>query len=306
MADWRYKNELIFRLALTLSKLKSWWFFIRESDRNNINRRFLKTHGYLMDWKNPQTLNQKIQWSKLFDFKPEHTIYADKLAVRDFIAKELGNEYLIPLLHRTKSPENMRFEDLPEIPFVIKANHDSGSYQIIRDRSKVNLAVLRRQCRWWLSKNYYWMDREPEYNDIPREILMETLLLGRNGKVPNDYKFNVFGGKVGFIYVSVDREGTNKRNIYDRDWNPLHFTWAAPYKDHQSLRGDEIEPPQVIDEMIRIAEKLGSLFNYVRVDLYEVDGKIYFGELTQHHGGGYDKILPVEWDYKWGELIKSI
>jgi hypothetical protein len=303
MVDWRYKNELNFQLALLLSRLKAWWYFIRESDGKNIDRRFLKTHGYAMDWESPKTLNQKIQWSKLNSFKSEHTLYTDKLAVRDFIAKELGEAYLIPLLFRTKQPKLMRYVDLPEGGFVVKANHDSGSYQIFRDRSEVNLDVLKRQCRWWLSKNYYWVDREPEYRDIVPEVLIERLLVGSDGKVPNDYKLNVFRGKVGFIYVSVDREGSNKRNIYDRDWNPLPFTWAAPSKDVSKLRGPEIAAPTMLPEMIRIAEQLGSMFDYVRVDLYEVDGKIYFGELTQHHGGGYDKILPVEWDYSWGEMV---
>lgn len=303
MADWRYKNELIFRISLALSRLKAWWYFVRESDRKNIDRRFLKTHGYPMDWDNPKTLNHKIQWSKLNSHKLEYTALADKLAVREFIARELGEAYLIPLLYRTKNPNEMKWEDLPEGGFVVKANHDSGSYQIFRDRSEVSLDVLKRQCSWWLSKNYYWVDREPEYRDIVPEVLIERLLVGADGKVPNDYKLNVFQGKVGFIYVSVDREGSNKRNIYDRDWNPLHFTWAAPSKDVTKLRGEEIEAPALLPEMIRIAERLGSMFDYVRVDLYEVDGKIYFGELTQHHGGGYDRILPLEWDYTWGELI---
>jgi hypothetical protein len=304
MSLWRYKNEFLFQCAFALSKLKAWWNFHKESDENYINRRFLKVHQYPMNWEKPETLNQKIQWSKRFGHKPEYTTMADKLAVRDFFATEIGSEYLIPLLYRTRNPKTLQFNDLPEVPFVVKANHDSGSYQIFRDRKEVNLPLLQRQCRWWLGKNYYWVDREPEYRDIVPEILIEKLLQTPDGHIPNDYKFNVFGGKVGFIYVSVDREGTNKRNIYDRSWNPLYFTWAAPGKDVSQLRGSEIPPPKSLDRMIEIAEQLGRHFNYIRVDLYEIEGRIYFGELTQHHGGGFDRMLPVEWDYRWGAEVK--
>ena len=116
--------------------------------------------------------------------------------------------------------------------------------------------------------------------------------------------YNCINGKVEFIYVSVDREGKNKRNIYDPNWNPLHFTWAGKNKDISNLRGPEIPRPVNLDKMIEIAEQIAREFYYVRIDFYDVDGKVYFGEITQHHGGGFDRILPIDYDLFYGKLVK--
>ena len=302
--NWKYRYGFIFWCVLWVSKLKAWIKFITESDKANTDRRFKAAHDYPMDWQNPKTLNQKIQWLKLNDRKEEYKIYGDKWAVRDWVKSEVGEEYLIPVHFVIDKPSDLDPDNLPDTPFIIKANHDSGSFQIVRDKSEIDWQTMQRRCQKWLSRNYYWADREWQYDGIPRKILIEKLLVTESGHIPNDYKFNVFGGKVEFIYVSVDREGTNKRNIYDASWEPLNFTWAAKKKDHTTMRGDEIDPPANLTKMIQIAEHLGSFFPYVRVDLYEVDGKIFFGEITQHQGGGYDRMLPYEWDIKWGELIK--
>jgi hypothetical protein len=134
--------------------------------------------------------------------------------------------------------------------------------------------------------------------------VVEKLLVTKDGKIPNDYKINCFHGEIGFIYVSVDREGKNKRNIYDKNWNPLHFTWGAKSKEVDKIRGEEIAPPDSLAEMIRLAKQLSKDFPYVRVDFYDVDGRIYFGEITQHHGGGGDNMRPFEWDEKFGAMIQ--
>jgi hypothetical protein len=298
-----YKGELGYRVYLLLYKVGRWFRYDRISDERFVKERFKMSQGYDLDLKNPKTLNEKICWLKLYYTHPDEHILADKFAVRDYIKKELGEEYLIPLVFHTSNYRDLIPENFPDYPVIVKANHDSGSYLIIKDKSKVDWKKLQVDARFWMSRNYYYSDREKQYKPIKPCIVVEKLLLTEKGKIPNDYKFNCFHGEVGFIYVSIDREGSNKRNIYDQNWNPLHFTWAAKYKDVNKLRGEEIEPPSSLPEMIRLAKKLSKDFPYVRIDFYDVDGKVYFGEITQHHGGGGDQIRPFEWDEKFGNMI---
>jgi hypothetical protein len=283
-----------------------WIKYDRLSDEVFLKKRFLKLQGYKLDLKTPKSLNEKINWLKLNYSHPHETILADKYAVREYISKEIGEKYLIPLVFTTKNVKEINFKNFPDYPVIVKANHDSGSYLIIRDKAKVDWSNLRIDCRFWLSRNYYWIERERQYKQIQPRIIIEKLLITKDGKIPFDYKLHCINGKVEFIYVSIDREGDNKRNIYSRDWDPLLFTWANKNKNVHNLRGIEIHKPSNMDKMIELAEIIARDFPYVRIDFYDVDGKIYFAEVTQHHGGGFDKIKPIEWDYKYGTLLCNI
>lgn len=257
-----------------------------------------------LDWENLRTLNEKMQWFKIYDRNPKYVSLSDKFKAREYFKTNFGEEYLVPLVFETQNTRDLRIENLPDYPVVIKANHDSGNYRIIRNKSEVDFNKLRVDAKCWLSFNYFWEDREWPYKNIERRILVEKLLQTKDGKIPNDYKLNCFNGKVEFVYVSVDREGINKRNIYDRDWKPLNFTWNKRFYDHSTLRGPEIEAPLSYPKMLEFAERIANDYQYVRVDFYDVDGKLYFGEITQYHGGGFDQMRPIEWDYKYGEMIK--
>lgn len=298
-----YKGELGFRLYISLYKIAKWLKYDRIPDERFVKERFKLFQGYDLDLKNPKTLNEKICWLKLYYTHPDEHIMADKYAVRDYIKNEIGEEYLIPLVFHTTNHKDLKPENFPDYPVIVKANHDSGSYLIIKDKNKVDWAKLRVDARFWMKRNYYYTDREKQYKEIEPCIVVEKLLMTSKGKIPNDYKLNCFHGEIGFIYVSVDREGKNKRNIYDQDWKPLHFTWGAKTKDIEKIRGEEIDAPDSLPEMIALAKKLSKDFPYVRIDFYDVDGKIYFGEITQHHGGGGDNMRPFEWDEKFGAMI---
>lgn len=300
----KYRGELGFRIYSLLYSIYRFVKYERFSDEVYLKKMFFKRQGRELNLDNPSSLNEKIQWLKLNDRKPEYSTFADKYEVRSYITMELGDTYLIPLVMETTNPEDLCPEKLPDYPFIVKANHDSGSYLIVKDKQNVDWEKLRVDCRFWLSRNYYKVDREYQYKNIKPRILVEKLLLTTSGRIPFDYKINLINGRVEFIYTSIDREGSNKRNIYDRNWNPLLFTWAPKEKDIANLRGAEIKKPACMDEMIRLAEKIGKGFPYIRIDFYDVDGKVYFGEITQHHGGGFDQIRPLEWDYKWGEMVK--
>ena len=297
-------GNLGFLLAVLLVKIYRKLKWEKFGDEFYLKKSFLKAQGYKLNLANPKSLNEKIQWLKLNDRRIINTQLADKYAVRDYIAQHFGEHYLIPLFFHTTNVKDLRAEYLPDTPFIIKSNHDSGNFVIVRDKNQLNWSDVRLKFKWSMAFNYYPLQREWQYRNIKPRILVEQLLVQKNGRIPNDYKLHCINGKVAFIYVAVDREGLNKRIIYDKDWNPLNFTFAPKKKNIANLRGDEIKPPLSLGLMIEFAEKISKLFPYVRLDFYDVDGRLYFGEVTQHHGGGFDQIRPVEWDYIWGEMIK--
>ncbi|OYU85064.1 MAG: glycosyl transferase [Flavobacterium sp. BFFFF2] len=299
----RYKGNLVFTIYNSLYRLYRALRYDWVDDATHLKRIFKIRQGYDLNLDNPKSLNEKIQWLKINDRKPLYTQLADKFAAREFVKDFFGEEYLIPLLYSTTDYRDIRPENMPDGHFIVKANHDSGSFKIVRDKTKVDWKKMQANCRWWLSINYFGFEREWCYKNIVPRIVVERLLETKAGKIPNDYKIHCIHGKVAFVYVSVDREGTNKRNIYDAQWKPLSFTWAAKEKNADKQRGAEIDPPASYAEMVQMAEKVAAMFPYVRVDFYDVDGKIYFGEITQFHGGGFDQIRPIEWDYALGERI---
>ena len=276
-------------------------------DETFLKIKFRQMQGFPLDLKNPKTLNAKMQWLKLNDLTDLHKQCADKYMVRSFVEKEVGEEFLVPLLYVTENPKNITYDNLPKKEhFIIKTTHDSSGGVIVRNLEKdiPDIKVLQEKFAKLLKSKHYRGGRENQYKDIKPRIVVEKLLEDKNGKIPNDYKFHCFNGVPKIVYVSVGREGKNKRNIYDVDWNPIYFTWTAPGKDSEHIRGEEVEKPENYEKMLEIAQKLASHFLYVRVDLYNVDGKIYVGELTFHHGSGFEHIRPIEWDYKMGEMLK--
>lgn len=300
----KYKGTIGFYLARLLgfmNRVKNGYLL---SDKKYISNRFSKSHGYEINWDNPQTLNEKLQVLK-FQFNQDlHRIVSDKYAARNFIKERFGEEYLIPLVFETKNSKEISEKIIPDYPVIVKANHDAGNNFIIRDKSLVDWKKLQIDCRWWLSWNYYYADREQQYKNIERRIIIEKLLITKDGKIPNDYKLNYLNGNLEFVYVSLDRESSNYRNIYDADWKPLDFKWANKSKMQKTKRGPDIPPPASFAMMKKMGAEIAKLFPYVRVDFYDVDGKLYFGEITLCHGGGFDKFEPQSVDFKLGTKIK--
>ncbi len=300
----KYLNNFFFYSLLYAYKTYRWLRYERLSDKAYLEMMFPKAQEYALNLDNPRSLNEKIQWLKINDRRAINTLLADKYEVRNYIKAHFGEDYLIPLELMSTNPKDIQPNNIPDYPVIVKCNHDSGHYQIIRDKSKIDWKKLQIDLKWWMSFNYYYLDREWQYKNMKPTIIVEKLLFDKNGKIPNDYKIHCINGKVDFVYVSVDREGKNKRNIYDRNWNPLPFVFAGKDKIKKGyIRGEEIQPPLSFDKMVEFSEKIAALYDYVRVDFYDVDGKLYFGEVTHHHGGGFDQIRPIEWDYKIGEKI---
>lgn len=268
------------------------------SDEYIIKNQFKEKMGYDLDLKNPKTLNEKINWLKLHDRTDLHTIVADKYKVRAYVNEKVGSKYLIPLLYNTKNPEDIRPENLPNTNFIIKANHNSSGGIIVRDKSSVDWPMIRKKLRRLLKENFFYSTREWQYKNIEPQIIVEELLTYEDGSIPDDYKFHCFNGKLAFVMIDFDRHTDKRtRNLYDADWNLIPCNWGRPY-------GKDLEKPKNLEEMIMVVEKLAQDFIYVRVDLYLVQGSIYFGELTFHHNSGHQKFIQEEWDYKFGELLK--
>lgn len=269
-----------------------------------MKRNFKRIFGYDLDLRDPQTLNEKIQWLKLYDRKKFYTLCADKYKVRKYIEEKFGNEGLIPLVFNTTNWREIKPENFPEYPCIVKANHGSGMHFIVRDKNKVDWEKLREKCRFWLNKNYYYRTGEWQYKNIKPRIIVEKLLLDKKGKIPNDYKLNYFNGKLEFIYCSIDREGDNYRNIYDSRWKPLPFSWVEKEKHKPGLVGPNIKKPKTFNKMVKIGNEISKNFPLVRLDFYDLDGKLYHGEITLHHGGGFDIFRPGKYDLIYGKKLK--
>ena len=167
----------------------------------------------------------------------------------------------------------------------------------------VDWREVQLKFRWALSFNCYWVDREWQYRSIKPMIIAERLLETSDGRIPDDIKINCINGRAEFIYLSLDREGINKRKVVDIQWKPLPFTWARKEKGSKLADVSLGPPPSSLPKMIELAEQVAKHFPYVRVDFYEVDGSLFLGEITQCHGGGYDRIVPLEWDEAYGKKL---
>lgn len=268
-------------------------------DDEYLARLFRAIMGRPINLENPQTFNEKLQWLKLYDRKPEYTMMVDKYRVREYIAKTIGEEYLIPLLGVWEDPEDIDFGALPN-QFVLKCNHNSGlGMCICKDKTKLDIEKVKRELRKGLAQDYYLTGREWCYKNVVRCVIAEDFIQDRHGKL-DDYKLMCFNGKVRCSFVCSDRFSPKGLHVtfFDRDWNVM------PFERHYPSVKEGFAKPLQYEKMVELAEKLSQGIPFVRVDFYEVDGKIYFGELTFYPGSGFEEFTPEEWDYKLGEWIE--
>ncbi|HRT04237.1 MAG TPA: ATP-grasp fold amidoligase family protein [Kiritimatiellia bacterium] len=295
--DWG--RRAFFPLVRGREWLRGGW----RSDRSAIERKFAETFGYGLDWENPRTLNEKLNWMKLHFRDPLQKIVADKYAVRAHVAAKVGEQYLIPLIRKCDRAEEIRFSELPTA-FVLKTNHGSGQNWIVRDKSREDERAVVRQFREWLATSHYAASREWPYKGMKPAIVVEELLLDENGQIPSDFKFHCFGGKVATIQVDLDRETAHRRNFYDLDWNLQPFIWTEWERGKPAWpNGRPVARPAALPEMVRVAETLAADFPYARIDLFYCGGKVYFGEITFYHGGAFERFDPPEFDRFFGEKL---
>lgn len=256
---------------------------------------YRKHKGCFLDLENPRDFNSKIQWLKLFDSTPLKTQLADKYLVRDWVAKKIGEKYLIPLLGVWDSFDEIKFSELPN-QFVLKANHASGYNIIVKDKLDLNVEEAKEKFDTWMQRDFLW-SYELHYMNIPKKIIAEKYMADFEGDI-YDYRFFCFNGKPEYIWVDVG-SGTDhhKRNIYDMAWNLQDYKVNYPQFDH------EVAKPETLDEMIKCASVLSEGFAFVRVDFYSVNGNVYFGEMTFTPQGGTGKWEDNAQNMLYGSLI---
>lgn len=258
------------------------------------------TMGEKLNLKNPRTYNEKVQWLKLYDRNPVYTALVDKYEVKQYIKKTIGEEHIIPTLGIWNNFEEIDFEELPE-QFVLKCTHDSGGVVICKDKAHFEIEAARKKLNKSLKKNYYWGRREWPYKNVKPRIIAEQYMADESGYELKDYKFFCFDGVAKAMFIASDRDNPleeTKFDFFDMDFEHLPIINGHPNATKT------INKPVKFDEMRNLAELLSKGMPHVRVDLYDINGDIYFGELTFHHWSGMVPFEPKEWDDKFGDWIK--
>lgn len=267
------------------------------SDKSYIKLIYRSNMGKKLNLKNPSSFNEKLQWLKLYDRNPLYTKLVDKYEVRKFVEERVGIEYLIPLIGVWDDVNDVDFNVLPN-QFVLKCNHDSGGWIICKDKSKLNINESRKFLNKRLKRNFFWNAREWPYKNIKRRIICEEYMVDESGTELKDYKFFCFNGKCEAIFIASERGTDTRFDFFDRNFNHLPFTNGHPNSNKKIFK------PKNFETMISIAEKLSEGIPQVRVDLYNVNGKILFGEMTFFHYGGKKPFRPEKYDYWLGSFIK--
>ena len=266
-------------------------------DKLYLSIKFRTRFGYWMDWNHPKTFSEKLQWLKVFDRHEEYTLLVDKVAVKPFVAGIIGWEYVIPTLATYRSVDEIDFDKLPN-KFVLKCNHDSGGLVVCKNKKDLDLIAAKKKLRKGLKHTYITQNREYPYAKVPRQIIAEPFIVDESGYELKDYKFFCFDGQPKFLFVATGRlENDVKFDFFDMDWNHI------PVKNGHPNSLKPIRKPEGFEKMVEIAKKLSMGFRHVRVDLYNVNGKVYFGELTFFHFSGMTPFVPSSWDEKFGKLL---
>lgn len=273
-------------------------------DDKYLKKEYFLNIGKELDLENPKSFNEKIQWLKLYDRKSIYTTMVDKYEVKEYIANLIGQEYIVPLLGVWGTPDEINFESLPQ-QFVLKTTHDSGGVVVCRNRENMNTDEIKKKLWKSLRTNYYLVHREWPYKNVERKIIAEMYMHDNNTNDIRDYKIHCFNGEPKYIQVIGNRNHalhTGNQMFYTFDWENAGWSFDdyPPYPY-------ELDPPYNLQLMYKIAKKISRDHKYIRVDLYEINGKVYFGEVTFYPGGGfypYGEVFNYNVDLMLGKKIQ--
>lgn len=295
-------DDLVYEKILLEKKVEHNYFRSLTEDEliYELKRWYYLHLGKKLDLENPVTFNEKIQWLKIYDHNPLKRELADKVKARDYIEHKIGKQYLIPEIGVYDYFDQIDFRCFPN-QFVLKCNHGSGWNEIIRDKDKIDLPKVKRNFDYWMSLDYaYYFGFEMQYKNIERKILVERYIEQLDGNL-FDYKIHCFMGVPQIIQVIGDREAHNcraKQAFYNIDWKRLDIDCGV----HMQYKYD-LPKPSKLDELLKVAERLSKPFQYVRIDLYEIEEQIKFGEFTFTPNSGVYQWNPQELDILWGEWV---
>lgn len=283
-------------------------FFDWMDDKTYLKLRYRASLGKKLNLENPVTFNEKLQWLKLYNRKPEYTVMVDKVKAKEYVADIIGEEHIIPTLGVWDDPNEIDFDKLPN-QFVLKCNHNSGlGMCICRDKSKLDIDKVKKELHKGLKQNYYLHGREWPYKDVPRKILAEKFMVDNMReqsdaisqeqlKELDDYKIFCFNGKPKILFVASDRANKVCFDYYDIQLNHLDLRQGG-----DNYKG-KVKLPRYFEEMKELAAKISAGIPQVRTDFYEIGDKVYFGELTFFDSSGFASFSPEEWDERLGKLI---
>lgn len=289
------KNPLLLFLTLGHRSVFNWI-----NDEKYLKIAYRIELGKKLELNNPKRYNEKLQWLKLYDRKPIYTEMVDKYVVKEYVAKRIGEEYIIPTLGIWDRFDDIDFDTLPN-QFVLKCTHDSGGLVICKNKSELNKKRAKRILNSCLKHNYFWGQREWPYKNVKPRIIAEQYMEDSDTKELRDYKFFAFDGEVKALFIASDRQTPGEETKFDFFDSDYHH---IPVKNgHPNARVLPQRPKQ-FKKMKELAAELSKGIPHVRVDLYEIDGRIYFGELTFSHWSGMCPFKPDEWDYTFGSWIR--
>lgn len=272
---------------------------LKLSDKKFLDLCFDYYLGKKINWDNPQTYNEKLQWLKIYDRQDRYTKMVDKYEAKNYVKNIIGQEYIIPTIGIYDKFEDINFDKLPQ-QFVMKCTHDSGGLVICKDKNKLNLKETKKKIDKCLKVNYFNCWKEWPYRNVKPRIIIEKYMSNSDSEGINDYKFFCFNGKVKLLFIATDRVRENeetKFDFYDENFNHLPIKNGHP---------NAIIPPSKpinFEKMKELAEILSTDIPHLRVDFYEINGKIYFGELTFSHWAGMVPFEPEEYDLILGNWI---
>ena len=292
-------QELVKNPSIIISHIISRKFFRFLPDMVFLRIKYRLLMKRKLNLRNPKAFNEKIQWLKVYDRKPEYTSLVDKYAARKFVGGLIGEEYLVPLIGVYQKFEDIDFNILPG-EFVLKPNHTSGDIFLCGDKSKLNHKKLKSLTEKWIKREFFWYGREWPYKNITPLIICEKFLRDDSIGEVRDYKFLCYDGepKCSFVCSNRGKEGDLKVDFFDVDWTRL------PFERHYRRSEGDIPKPKNYETMLKFASKLSLNIPFLRVDFYECNDHLYFGELTFYPGSGFEEFSPESYDYLLGSWLQ--
>ncbi len=270
------------------------------SDENFLRRLYKLRMGKELNLENPQTFSEKLQWLKLYNRKPEYTQMVDKVGAKEYVANIIGEEYIIPTIGVWDRAEDIDWDSLPN-QFVLKCTHDSGGIVICKDKATLDIQKATKKLKKSMQRDYFYDNREWPYKNVKKRIIAEKFIEVQGHQDIPDYKFFCFNGEPMYCQVIRDRNTKETIDFYDMEWNHMPFVGLNPIATNGET---PVARPLCIEDMICICKKLSKNIPFSRIDLYVIDDKEYFGEITFFPASGIGWFRPEEWNYTFGSWIK--